>query len=232
MGVSQTAALNRGRHLYSAGRPSRWALAHILVLFKISARYESFTYLLTPSHHCAPSCPLLRTRPEYHCVPQTSYCRLSAMYFTLASSILHGGTVARPSWPRHRGTGTRMSRGPSRDRLAPCVVKLSRWLLKCRFIVLLVTQLNSTQFYRREGKNITTNILNFGLVLRRNVEKNNVSCIFLFMSLFTFLTFLFFKVFIFRNRCTYSVRILKIPVRSTFEIDNSEMILFFLLRVI
>jgi len=28
------AALNRGRHLYSAGRPSRWALAHILVLFK------------------------------------------------------------------------------------------------------------------------------------------------------------------------------------------------------
>ena len=27
--VSQTAELNRGRHLYSAGRPSRWALAHI-----------------------------------------------------------------------------------------------------------------------------------------------------------------------------------------------------------
>ena len=26
------AALNRGRYLYSAGRPSRWALAHILVL--------------------------------------------------------------------------------------------------------------------------------------------------------------------------------------------------------
>ena len=33
VGVSQTAAFNRGRHLYSAGRPSRWALAHILVLF-------------------------------------------------------------------------------------------------------------------------------------------------------------------------------------------------------
>jgi len=31
VGVSQTAALNRGRHLCSAGRPSRWALAHILV---------------------------------------------------------------------------------------------------------------------------------------------------------------------------------------------------------
>jgi len=31
VGVSQTAALNRGRQLCSAGRPSRWALAHILV---------------------------------------------------------------------------------------------------------------------------------------------------------------------------------------------------------
>jgi len=31
VGVSQTAALNRGHHLYSEGRPSGWALAHILV---------------------------------------------------------------------------------------------------------------------------------------------------------------------------------------------------------
>ena len=29
VGVSQTAAFNRGRHLYSSGRPSGWALAHI-----------------------------------------------------------------------------------------------------------------------------------------------------------------------------------------------------------
>ena len=29
VGVSQTVALNRGRHLHLAGRPSRWALAHI-----------------------------------------------------------------------------------------------------------------------------------------------------------------------------------------------------------
>ena len=27
------AALNRGRHLYSAGRPSRWAMAQILVYY-------------------------------------------------------------------------------------------------------------------------------------------------------------------------------------------------------
>jgi len=33
VGVTRTAALNRGCHLYSAERPSRWALAHILVVF-------------------------------------------------------------------------------------------------------------------------------------------------------------------------------------------------------
>jgi len=33
--VLGVAALNRGRHLYLAGRPSRWALAHILVLFML-----------------------------------------------------------------------------------------------------------------------------------------------------------------------------------------------------
>ena len=32
VGISQTAAFNRGRHLYSAGQPSRWALAHISCL--------------------------------------------------------------------------------------------------------------------------------------------------------------------------------------------------------
>jgi len=33
VGVSQTAALNRGRHLCSAGRPSRWAFAHISSIY-------------------------------------------------------------------------------------------------------------------------------------------------------------------------------------------------------
>ena len=33
VGVSQTAAFNRGCYLYSAGRPSRWALAHISSFF-------------------------------------------------------------------------------------------------------------------------------------------------------------------------------------------------------
>jgi len=32
VGISQTAALNRGHHLCSAGLSSRWSLAHILVI--------------------------------------------------------------------------------------------------------------------------------------------------------------------------------------------------------
>jgi len=32
------AALNRGRHLYSAGRPSRWVSAHILVVSSTSGK--------------------------------------------------------------------------------------------------------------------------------------------------------------------------------------------------
>jgi len=38
--TSSIAALNRGRHLYSAGRPSRWALAHVssFVLFCLDSR--------------------------------------------------------------------------------------------------------------------------------------------------------------------------------------------------
>ena len=48
VGVSQTAALNRGRHLYSAGRPSLWVSAHILVLFYVVST-SAIDCLGTPS---------------------------------------------------------------------------------------------------------------------------------------------------------------------------------------
>jgi len=46
--VSQTAALDRGRHLNSAGRPSRWALAKIssICLFLISVQVRSDNWSL------------------------------------------------------------------------------------------------------------------------------------------------------------------------------------------
>jgi len=38
--------LNRGRHLYSAGRPSRWASAHILVVHILDYESDSGWILL------------------------------------------------------------------------------------------------------------------------------------------------------------------------------------------
>ena len=46
VGVSQTAALNRGHHLCSAGRPSRWALAHILVMVALCNRADHYIFML------------------------------------------------------------------------------------------------------------------------------------------------------------------------------------------
>jgi len=55
---SQTVALNRGRHLYSTGRPSRWALAHISSLNFNAISVHNFTvisgfgycYSITPQY--------------------------------------------------------------------------------------------------------------------------------------------------------------------------------------
>ena len=38
--------MNRGRHLYSAGRPSRWALAHILVVIVMETVCRELRVLL------------------------------------------------------------------------------------------------------------------------------------------------------------------------------------------
>jgi len=46
-------ALSKGRHLYSAGRPSRWALAHILVSFFSTTVQVAFCQLLKAKFRCA-----------------------------------------------------------------------------------------------------------------------------------------------------------------------------------
>jgi len=57
------AALNRGRHLYSEGRPSRWALAHIVVptaipmlsglTFSMAITFTSLDVAVTPEVNMA-----------------------------------------------------------------------------------------------------------------------------------------------------------------------------------
>jgi len=45
------AALNRGRHLYSAGRPSRWSLAHISSCLCF-VKHETTSFLTVETSHC------------------------------------------------------------------------------------------------------------------------------------------------------------------------------------
>jgi len=59
LGVSQTAVLNRGRHLCSVGRPSRWALAHISSKHWSGPKYitkfcEFFSSELQPGNYLHP----------------------------------------------------------------------------------------------------------------------------------------------------------------------------------
>ena len=65
VGVSQTAALNRGRHLYLAGRPSRWALAHISSYGWIEAGKVDVNKCIV-GHDCNVwVCELMRTEAFY-----------------------------------------------------------------------------------------------------------------------------------------------------------------------
>ena len=60
------AVLNRGRHLCSAGRPSRWALAHIPVVF-ITLRVRHSRRKTHIDHGCLCVCLSLAAFP-HHCI--------------------------------------------------------------------------------------------------------------------------------------------------------------------
>jgi len=95
---SQTAALNSGRHLYSAGRPSRWALAHIFS-WRLGMQWhvaESLAgvrhqWMLSSSRNSNAFC----TTPTGHTVPAVGYfgC-LWSVYFCRIGLIV-SSTVTR-----------------------------------------------------------------------------------------------------------------------------------------
>ena len=53
VGVSQTAAFNRRRHLYSARRPSRWAFAHISSCKYVNCSRPTGSSGYTPTNYAA-----------------------------------------------------------------------------------------------------------------------------------------------------------------------------------
>jgi len=80
------AALNRGCHLYSAGRPSRWALAHILVFIFVSTVLY-LGHLLVPIFEAFVSCwHIVFFFTSFHGICIFSQINLS-WYFTINSAI-------------------------------------------------------------------------------------------------------------------------------------------------
>ena len=72
------AALNRGRHLYSAGRPSRWALAHVSSsVFIVLEHCHLFTRVVCTCVHCSPEVPNIPHKAEL----QSAFPRDEMEYF-------------------------------------------------------------------------------------------------------------------------------------------------------
>jgi len=118
------AALNRGLHLCSAGRPSRWALAHILV--KIINSHETSVIKLSSNHSTRQS---VDTSPPRSTVVRP--VRAVSPPRPVVSSSLQGSarselpSMCRSSHGRTRGTPSRPTSGtaslctPSTDPTQP-----------------------------------------------------------------------------------------------------------------
>jgi len=103
VGVSQTAALNRGWKLYSAGRPSRWVLAHNLVLSS-----SSFFFYSSPN----------LSRRKIGCLPYFhTWCGLSANLRcrseTCSTRLAENTGRKKVAKNRHLGTITHLCRAIS-----------------------------------------------------------------------------------------------------------------------
>jgi len=99
VGISQTAALNRWRHLCTAGRPSRWALAHISSLVCISSLKRKHKHL-----HLKYACNRIlflkqQCTPVRECIKMLKYSGhiLTALHYCSVSyihNLLHVITMA------------------------------------------------------------------------------------------------------------------------------------------
>ena len=120
-------ALNRRRHLYLAGRPSRWALAHILVVDYarvISARIVLFSCQPDGTFH--KYCIALRVSNESQS-PTTRSCS------TFACCCRTDATLDRCSAPRDSPRPTHRCLRRRRFRVTSAMPSTHRlWLRACR----------------------------------------------------------------------------------------------------
>jgi len=84
------AALNRGRHIYSAERPSRWALAHISSLQSVFATVNRNTFL-----------PSINTREDCNRKRITDAKRQTIMHMQFMPTLLSPASASRAVLRRH-----------------------------------------------------------------------------------------------------------------------------------
>jgi len=89
VGVSQTVALARGRHLYSAGRPSRWALAHISSLLSFVLYTEDHMNVSGPTYYACTAMNMMKmlTAMKITMNIRKYLHRLTAHYSSRSSSL-------------------------------------------------------------------------------------------------------------------------------------------------
>jgi len=101
-------ALNQGRHLYSAGRPSRWALAHCLVLYNFvrklanffpNAQFvlhtrikrDRFNVILVQTKYSS-SMKTRRRSPQYKCIRSALWSSINA------TNVLNDNALITVAW--------------------------------------------------------------------------------------------------------------------------------------
>ena len=103
------AALNRGRHLYSAGRPSRWALAHIcsckLFMYSLYRVLPWIIFLITSKNffrenklifHVVVIMAALSNRAGHYILPCGFFYLFSSFFPRLISAAEHAILVRSP----------------------------------------------------------------------------------------------------------------------------------------
>jgi len=100
------AALNRGRHLYSAGRPSRWTSAHILVSTYFARICEKAMMCLTLIHSYS-YIVIWRSLTNYYKTTQTHYTVFLPGDVTAERGISYNNSVCESFYLIHSLTASK-----------------------------------------------------------------------------------------------------------------------------
>jgi len=162
------AALNRGRHLYSAERPSRWALAHVLVLSSSYGRpaWEMRTlYFLPCGFFLSFYAYNLSHRPQIGCLPYfDTWCAPSANLECIGLKCAARGSLEMqdPKFAKSRHLGTIAQLCPAISSQRRHVSTIGKILVKRQYLLHMSPQYGELRPIAAEiGSGIWDNPANF-----------------------------------------------------------------------